>query len=29
VDANDKPLTEAFPFLPTPWDGRDRVHMNP
>ena len=29
VDTNDKPLTEAFPFLPTPWDGRDRVHMNP
>jgi hypothetical protein len=29
VDANDRPLTEAFPFLPTPWDGRNRVHMNP
>jgi uncharacterized protein DUF4331 len=29
VDANDKPLTEAFPFLPSPWDGRNRVHMNP
>jgi hypothetical protein len=29
VDANDKPLTAAFPFLPTPWDGRNRVHMNP
>ena len=29
VDVNDKPLTEAFPFLPTPWDGRDRVHINP
>ena len=29
VDANDKPLTESFPFLPTPWDGRERVHMNP
>ena len=29
VDANDKPLTEEFPFLPTPWDGRDRFHQNP
>ena len=29
VDMNDKPLPEAFPFLPTPWDGRDRIHMNP
>lgn len=29
VDANDRPLTEAFPFLPTPWDGRERVHQNP
>ena len=29
VDANDRPLTETFPFLPTPWDGRDRFHMNP
>lgn len=29
VDTNDRSLTEAFPFLPTPWDGRDRVHMNP
>ena len=29
VDANDKPLTEVFPFLPTPWDGLNRVHMNP
>ena len=29
VDANDKPLTEAFPFLPAPWDGRERVHLNP
>jgi hypothetical protein len=29
VDMNDRPLPEAFPFLPTPWDGRDRVHMNP
>ena len=29
VDMNDKPLPETFPFLPTPWDGRNRVHMNP
>jgi hypothetical protein len=29
VDANDRPLTETFPFLPTPWDGRERVHINP
>jgi hypothetical protein len=29
VDANDIPLTESFPFLPTPWDGRGRVHVNP
>jgi len=29
VDANDMPLTEAFPFIPTPWDGRERVHINP
>ncbi len=29
VDTNDKPLTEAFPFLPTPWDGVNRIHINP
>jgi hypothetical protein len=29
VDANDMPLPEMFPFLPTPWDGRERVHQNP
>lgn len=29
VDTNDLPLPEAFPFLSTPWNGRDRVHMNP
>ena len=29
VDANDIPLTESFPFIPTPWDGRERVHQNP
>jgi hypothetical protein len=29
VDANDRPLPEAFPFLSGPWDGRNRVHKNP
>jgi hypothetical protein len=29
VDANDKALTAAFPFIPSPWDGRGRVHANP
>jgi hypothetical protein len=29
VQANDLPLPETFPFLATPWDGRDRVHQNP
>ena len=29
VDANDLPLPEAFPFLSTPWDGRNRFHFNP
>jgi hypothetical protein len=29
VDANDMPLTEAFPFLPTPYDGRNRRHRDP
>jgi len=29
VDANDLPLPEAFPFLSTPWDGRNRFHINP
>jgi hypothetical protein len=29
VDMNDKPLTEVFPFIPSPWDGRNRFHMNP
>jgi hypothetical protein len=29
VDANDMPLTDAFPFIPTPWDGRGRFHANP
>jgi hypothetical protein len=29
VNANDKPLPDAFPFLASPWDGRGRVHLNP
>jgi hypothetical protein len=29
VDANDMPLPDTFPFLSTPWDGRERVHQNP
>ena len=29
VDANDKPLPDTFPFLASPWDGRDRFHINP
>ncbi len=29
VNANDKPLPNAFPFLASPWDGRGRVHLNP
>lgn len=29
VDVNDKPLTESFPFLPSPWDGVNRFHQNP
>jgi Domain of unknown function (DUF4331) len=29
VTLNDKPLPAAFPFLASPWDGRNRVHLNP
>jgi hypothetical protein len=29
VDANDRPLPDMFPFLSTPWDGRNRFHANP
>jgi len=29
VDVNDLPLPETFPFLATPWNGRDRIHINP
>jgi hypothetical protein len=29
VNVNDIPLPETFPFLATPWDGLNRVHINP
>jgi hypothetical protein len=29
VNSNDKPLPDNFPLLPSPWDGRNRVHQNP
>ena len=29
VNANDKALPTAFPFIASPWDGRNRVHANP
>jgi hypothetical protein len=29
VTLNDKPLPAAFPFLASPWDGRNRQHANP
>ena len=29
VDANDKAYPNTFPFLASPWDGRNRVHANP
>jgi Domain of unknown function (DUF4331) len=29
VNTNDKALPSTFPFLATPWDGRNRVHGNP
>jgi Domain of unknown function (DUF4331) len=29
VDLNDKPYPATFPFLASPWDGRNRVHANP
>lgn len=29
VNVNDRPLPETFPFVSTPWDGRNRVHTNP
>ena len=29
VNINDKVLPNVFPFLASPWDGRNRVHANP
>jgi uncharacterized protein DUF4331 len=29
VNVNDVPLPNAFPFLASPWDGRNRQHANP
>jgi hypothetical protein len=29
VNVDDASLPETFPFLATPFDGRDRVHLNP
>jgi hypothetical protein len=29
VDANDKALPNTFPFVASPWDGRNRFHVNP
>jgi hypothetical protein len=29
VDGNDKGYPELFPFIPSPWDGRNRSHVNP
>jgi hypothetical protein len=29
VQENDMPLPDTFPFLSTPWDGRNRIHQNP
>ena len=28
TSANDVPLQDTFPFLATPWGGRNRVHQN-
>jgi hypothetical protein len=29
VNVNDRVLPNVFPFLASPWDGRDRIHANP
>lgn len=29
VNTNDRAYPATFPFLATPWDGRNRVHQNP
>ena len=28
INVNDKPLPAAFPFEASPWDGRNRIHLN-
>jgi hypothetical protein len=28
INLNDKPLPAAFPFESSPWDGRNRIHLN-
>jgi hypothetical protein len=28
INVNDKPLPAAFPFESSPWDGRNRIHLN-
>ncbi len=28
INVNDKPLPAAFPFVASPWDGRNRIHLN-
>jgi hypothetical protein len=28
INTNDKPLPNAFPFESSPWDGRNRIHLN-
>ena len=28
INTNDKALPSTFPFLPDPWDGRNRIHLN-
>lgn len=28
INVNDKPLPGSFPFEATPWDGRNRIHLN-
>jgi hypothetical protein len=29
IGTADKALPIGFPFLAAPWDGRDRIHLNP
>ena len=29
VNVNDRALPHTFPFISTPWDGRNRLHQNP